>query len=93
MFNPSKDVTFGLVTAEAMACGTPAIVYKETAGEEIVSEETGYVIDKVEDVLPLIAECNAALSKQASACKRSIVDNFNSDTQYMKYIEMYETVL
>ena len=31
LFNQNKDVTFGLVTAEAMACGTPAIVLKGTA--------------------------------------------------------------
>ena len=36
IFNPNREVTFGLVTAEAMACGTPAIVLRDTAGEEIV---------------------------------------------------------
>lgn len=34
--NPSKEETFGLVTAEAMACGTPVIVYDSTACAEIV---------------------------------------------------------
>ena len=34
--NPSREETFGLTTVEAMACGTPVIVYKGTACEEIV---------------------------------------------------------
>ena len=33
--NASKEETFGLVTAEAMACGTPVIVYDSTACAEV----------------------------------------------------------
>ena len=32
--NPSREETFGLVTAEAMACGPPVIVYDSTACSE-----------------------------------------------------------
>ncbi len=28
--NPSREETFGMVTAEALACGTPAVVYDAT---------------------------------------------------------------
>ena len=35
-FNPSKEETFGLTTLEAICCGTKAVVYKETACEEVV---------------------------------------------------------
>jgi glycosyltransferase involved in cell wall biosynthesis len=34
--NPSREETFGLTTAEAIACGTQSIVYKYTACEEVV---------------------------------------------------------
>lgn len=34
--NPSREETFGLTTVEAMACGTPVVVYRNTACEEIV---------------------------------------------------------
>lgn len=44
--NPSKEESFGLVTAEAMACGTPVIVYDSTACAELVDSEVGYVIRK-----------------------------------------------
>ena len=39
----SLEETFGLVTAEALACGTPAVVYNSTACAEIVDENCGYI--------------------------------------------------
>lgn len=41
--NTSREESFGLVTAEAIACGTPVIVYNSTACAEIVDETSGYV--------------------------------------------------
>jgi len=37
--NPSRQETFGLTTAEAMACGTPAVVYNVTACPEVVGDD------------------------------------------------------
>ena len=42
--NPSREETFGLTTVEAIACGTPAIVYKDTACEEIVETYGGKAV-------------------------------------------------
>ena len=42
--NPSKEETFSLTTAEAISCGTRAIVYKGTACEEIVTDKGGEAI-------------------------------------------------
>ncbi len=43
--NPSYEETFGLTTAEAQACGTYTIVYKDTACEEIVNLNKGIVVN------------------------------------------------
>lgn len=43
--NPSKEETFGLTTVEATSCGTDAIVYKNTACEEIVETFKGVAVD------------------------------------------------
>lgn len=40
----SRADTFGKVIAEAIACGTPAIVYNATACPEIVSGDCGYAV-------------------------------------------------
>lgn len=34
--NPSREENYGMTTAEAIACGTKAIVYEGTAGEEVI---------------------------------------------------------
>ncbi len=42
--NPSREETFGLTTIEARACGTEAVVYKDTACEEVVNQYGGIVV-------------------------------------------------
>ncbi len=44
--NPSREETFGLTTIEALACGTPAIVYQNTACEEIVATHGGVAVEQ-----------------------------------------------
>ena len=43
--NPSREETFGLTTLEAICCGTPAIVYRDTACEEVVSQYGGIAVE------------------------------------------------
>lgn len=53
--NPSKEETFGLTTVEALACGTPAIVYKDTACEEVVNKYGGIAVGQtVTDIFKAI---------------------------------------
>lgn len=42
--NPSREETFGLTVAEAMACGTWPIVYTDTACAEVVEQGVGQVV-------------------------------------------------
>ena len=44
--NPSREETFGLTTLEAISCGTPAVVYRDTACEEIANIYGGIVVDQ-----------------------------------------------
>lgn len=43
--NLSREETFGLTTVEALSCGTPAVVYKGTACEEIAREYGAVAVD------------------------------------------------
>ena len=94
IFNPNTEVTFGLVTVEAMACGTPAIVLRDTAGEELVNEQTGFVVDKVEDVVKLIPTIKAMNNEHTSDfCRQRVKGLFEADKQFQKYLDLYKTLI
>ena len=44
--NPSAEETFGMTALEARCCGTEAIVYEDTACEEIVNQFGGIAVPK-----------------------------------------------
>lgn len=44
LVNPSVEETFGLTVAEAHACGTPSIVYEDTACAEVADMTGGTVV-------------------------------------------------
>ena len=44
--NPSVEETFGMTTLEALYCGTPSIVYEDTACEEIVHQYGGKAVPR-----------------------------------------------
>lgn len=44
--NPSTEETFGLTTLEALSCGTQAIVYANTACEEVARMYGGIVVER-----------------------------------------------
>ena len=94
IFNPNTEVTFGLVTVEAMSCGTPAIVLRDTAGEELVDEHTGFVVDKTEDVVQLIPIIKNLNKKQtAETCRRRAQTLYDAKKQYQKYIDLYNKLI
>lgn len=63
-FNPSVEETFGLVTAEAMACGTPVVVMNSTACPELIKTENCGVVVETDDVATLIDAIKSTLVKK-----------------------------
>ena len=44
--NPSVEETFGMTALEAQCCGTPSIVYEDTACEEVALACGGTVVPR-----------------------------------------------
>ena len=92
--NPSQAETFGMTTAEAMACGTPAIVYDVTASPELIDEKTGRAV-MLGDVKALgntiIEICDKPLSPES--CRERVIQFFNKDKRYQDYMKLYEEIL
>jgi glycosyltransferase involved in cell wall biosynthesis len=96
ILNLSAEETFGLTTVEGFACGTPSIVYNCTASPELITPETGYVIEKG-DIQGLIHAINIILKKgkssYSSACRDRAEKLYNKNDRYQEYINLYESLL
>lgn len=93
--NPSVEETFGLVTAEALACGTPAIVFDSTPGVEIVVSGCGYVaeIGNLYDVKKFIDTVRSnGKDSYSEKCVRRARDNFQKNDRFYEYIKLYNEV-
>lgn len=85
------DEPFGLVMIEAMACGTPVIVFPRGAAPEIVVDgETGLYVETVDEMAAAIGRVD---SIDASACRRHVEQHFGPDALADAYLEVYERIL
>lgn len=94
--NPSKMETFGKVTAESMACGTPAIVYENTGCKELIKENCGMVAqnDNVGDLLKCVnSVLNQGKETFSQHCITYVKENFDMEKQLQKYCEVYEKLI
>ena len=94
--NLSYEETFGSVTAEALACGTPVIVYNSTASPELVSQNTGRVVDKGNfgSIINAIDEILSVENiKVSNACRQRAEALYNKEDRFIDYIKTYENVL
>ncbi|UOW67240.1 glycosyltransferase [Paraclostridium bifermentans] len=96
LFNPSIEETFGLVTVEAMACGTPVIVYNSTASPELIENTLGYCIEPHDicRVKEAIHEIKSKGKKYYSYDMVSKVNKYYSkQKQLEKYKQLYENLM
>ena len=92
----SRGETLASTPLEGMACGTPAIVYDNTAQPELVTAETGLVVEQgnIEMLVGAIKEIQKnGRSSYSEACKQRIELFYNKEKQFRKYIELYEEIL
>ena len=79
-FNPSLEETFGLVTAEAMACGTPAVVMDSTACPElIVHGMNGKAVEvgaEAREMVDALASTMNYRCEKFSLTKSAFLDNY-----------------
>ena len=92
----SRADTFGKVIAEAMACGTPAVVYNTTACPEIVAENCGFVAD-VGNVAQVVNYIKEVQSKgkifYLKNCISHVEKNFNKKKLVNDTINTYKELI
>ena len=87
-FNPSIEETFGLVTAEAMACGTPALVMNSTACPELIQDKgCGIVIESTAGETEMIEAIRHAM--KCTGMRENVLKYFTLQKQKEKYLQLY----
>lgn len=82
---------FGLVMAEAQACGTPVLTFKRGAAPEIVRDgETGFV---VRDVDQMIEAVKRVPEIDPLACRRHVEERFDVPAMADRYLRIYESMI
>lgn len=91
----SRGETFGLTLVEGQSCGTPSIVYANTALNEIVTDQSGFKVETgdVEKAAERIIYLKNKKPFSPEICRNRIIREFNKEQQFNKYIDLYENLL
>lgn len=84
--NFSLEETFGKVTAESLACGTPVVVMNSTANPELINDTCGYVV-KNNSVEETVIAINSVLNKGKNHYKDACVEHANKKFNKSKLID------
>jgi glycosyltransferase involved in cell wall biosynthesis len=86
------DEPFGLVMIEAMACGTPAVVFPRGAAPEVIRHgETGFLVDDVDGMAHVLMSDVENIDPWA--CRSHVEDRFAAATLADGYLAIYERML
>jgi glycosyltransferase involved in cell wall biosynthesis len=85
------DEPFGLVMPEAMACGTPVIVFNRGAAPEIVEHgETGFVVDTLDEMVCAVGRLQTI---DPAYCRARAEQRFDAPIMARRYLEIYESII
>ncbi len=95
--NLTQFETFGKVTAEALCCGTPVLVYNNSASPELVGDGCGYVIEQhqnFEHIIRIIKQIQKnGKFFYSQKCRDFAIKKFSKQDGVDKYISLYEEII
>jgi glycosyltransferase involved in cell wall biosynthesis len=81
---------FGLVMAEAMACGTPVVAFRRGSAPELIADgETGFLVDGVEGMASAVLQVDHIDPKR---CRRHVEERFTPERMTADYLSLYERI-
>jgi putative colanic acid biosynthesis glycosyltransferase len=92
----SVEDTFGKVIAEAMSCGTPAIVYNSTASPELIDKGCGFIVEKrnINAIYVAIQQIETdGKQKYSITSRRRVQRDFDYIENTGKTIQLYKSLI
>lgn len=93
--NPTLEDNFPTTNLEALACGTPIVTFNTGGSAEVVTSETGIVVDKgdMDSLLSAIRTIHGAGKEHyITSCRKKAENDYNKNKQYDKYVKLYKTI-
>lgn len=94
--NLSLEESFGKVTAEALACGTPVVAVDSTANSELIGEGCGYLLDSTETFILMDAIEKVKINTKHSYSKQCVEyarNNFNKYDRLNDHMNLYRQLV
>lgn len=96
MVNCTREESLSLLNVEVQSCGTPVVTYSNTGVKETVDGKCGFAVENGNP----IAAWNAMTAIKAKgksyylkACQLWVKQEFDKDTNYKKYIDLYKSIV
>lgn len=94
--NPTWEDNFPTTNLESLACGTPVITYRTGGSVEVITPNTGYVVEPGDmngllEKIKLVSQRGKDVYR--SLCRQYILDNFKKEDRYEEYFRLYERIL
>lgn len=96
ILNLSYQETFGMTIVEGFACGTPGIVYNCTASPEIITDETGIIVEpgQTEQLVNAIETIKSKGKDYYSTnCRKQAEKKYNKQDRCSDYTQLYDELL
>ncbi|MEM8953990.1 MAG: glycosyltransferase [Verrucomicrobiota bacterium] len=96
---PSRQESFGLVAAEAMACAKPIVAFGASATKEVVQhQETGYLAEPFSPVslargIEWTLEDPDRLARLGTQARRHVINRFALENIAQQYRSLYQQLL
>jgi glycosyltransferase involved in cell wall biosynthesis len=89
----SLQETFGKVSAEALACGTPIVCFDSTANKEMVGDNSGKTVapndlDGIIDAVEKI--CKKDKQEYMKRCRQFAATHFDKEKNIVSYLQLFE---
>ena len=92
--NPTREEVFGLVNAEALACGIPVVTFRTGGSPEVIDKETGIVVDcgDIDGMEAAIKRICTERPFSQGKCQNRAYE-FDMNKKFSEYYALYEESL